>query len=374
MPPAPPPLTISSFTPSSAAKDSLIQITGTGFSTNTTENKVKFGDGTAEVTAATTTTLTIKVPQHASNGKITVDIGSRTATSADDFSYIYTVSTLAGNGDTFGLEVDAAGNIYAADEGGHIIRKITPQGQVSTIAGTGALGFKNGDALTATFNSPIGLAIDGAGNVYVADAGNNLIRKITPQGQVSTLAGSGDKAFKDGMGAEAAFNFPYDLAIDPNGNLFVTDGSNHRIRKITPAGLVTTLPGDAPSGFAEFSFPEGIAIDKEGNLFIADAAGARIYKIDNTGKKSLVSSDVTLPEGIAVDRAGNLFIGDIGASSIRKISPAGFVSTIAGTGHLGYAEGLGPVAQFSEPSPVAVDAAGNIYVGDVGNARIRRLQ
>jgi len=403
---APPPATpvqpvpdpvLTSFTPASAAKDSTILITGTGFSTTASDNKVLFNGVAGSVTAATATSLTVKVPAGAQDGKISISIGAHTTRSANDFTYIYTVSTLAGDGtlgfkdgagkdakfqDAFGLTVDAAGNVYVADGSNNRVRKITPAGEVSTLAGSGAIGYKDGAGNEALFNYPHGLAVDADGNVYVADAGNNRIRKITPAGEVSTLAGSGDPAFADGDGKAASFNFPADLVLDGSGNVFVSDGTNHRIRKITPAGRVTTLTGEA------FGFPEGITIDPSGNLYVADAGSGLIRKVTPAGIVTDIAGSVANrgyvdakgpnaqfhnPEGIAIDAHGNLYVGDLNAA-IRKVTPAGEVSTLAGNGVGGFKDGAAPDARFHEPSGIAADPAGNIYVADVGNSRIRKIQ
>ncbi|WP_176884857.1 NHL repeat-containing protein [Dyadobacter soli] len=308
----------------------------------------------------------------------------------------YTVSTLAGSGiygfadghgedaafrEAYGLATDAEGNLYVADSGNNRIRKITPDGWVTTVAGDSAFGSANGTAAQARFNYPHGLVVDGDGNIYVADAGNSLIRKISPDGIVTTLAGSGAAGFKNGRGKEAAFNFPADIVLDPDNNLYVSDGGNACIRKITPDGVVSTFA-------TGFGFPEGMEIDKAGNLYVADAGGFVVRKVTPQGVVSILAGSTSIlgyvdgngadarfhnPEGIAIDGLGNLYVGDLNAA-IRKITPAGIVSTIAGTGVKGFADGTGPEARFSEPSGMAIDPAGNLYVGDVRNLRIRKIQ
>jgi hypothetical protein len=210
-----------------------------------------------------------------------------------------------------GVAVDGAGNVFVADNGNDTIRKITPGGVVTTLAGTaGSSGSADGTGAAARFNKPFGVAVDGAGNVFVADYYNNTIRKITPSGVVTTLAGSaGLSGSADGTGAVARFN-PLGVAVDGAGNVFVADTSNNTIRKITPAGVVTTLAGTAgSSGSAD-----------------GTGAAARFYG----------------PMGVAVDGAGNVFVAD-NYDTIRKITPAGVVTTLAGTaGWNGSADGTGP--------------------------------
>jgi streptogramin lyase len=387
---------IQSFTPESAAKDSIVTIEGTNFSANIAENTVTINGLAATVLAATPTSISVKVPLHAGNGKIAVRTGNRTATSATDFTYLYTVTTLAGSGDIgsddgpdttakffapFGLAADADGNIIVADAANNKIRKITPGGIVSTIAGDGTIGTRNGAGNIAQFNFPRGVATDGAGNIFVADAGNNLIRKITPAGIVSTVAGDGTDGFADGQDILAKFSFPVDLLVDAAGNIILTDGNNGRIRKITPQGLVSTVGNEMPG------FPEGIEMDGAGNFYIADVATHVILKmtpqgvlttIAGTGIPGLMNGPANIarfvnPEGIAIDADGNLIIGDLGNGLIRKITPAGEVSTFAGS-QRGFGNGLASIARFNEPSGIAIDKSGNIYVADVNNGRIRKIQ
>jgi sugar lactone lactonase YvrE len=236
-----------------------------------------------------------------------------------------------------GVAVDAAGNVYVADQGNHRIRKITPAGIVTTLAGSTA-GFADGTGTAAQFDSPDGVAVDTAGNVYVADLGNHRIRKITPASVVTTLAGSGAPGSADGTGAAAQFNFPAGVAVDSAGNVYVADTSNQVIRKITPAGVVTTL------------------------------AGSGAGSLNGTG----AAAQFNLPRGVAVDAAGNLYVADQGNHLIRKISPAGVVDVVAGS-TAGIADGTGPAAQFNNPRGVAVDTAGNLYVADRNNHLIRKI-
>ena len=390
------PLKVSLFAPANGVAGATITITGSGFSTIVAEDHVTINGKAATVTAATSTSLSVSIPQGAGTGKIAVTIGAHTTASTDDFVYTYTVNTLAGseafglkNGadttaqfqDAFGVATDAAGNIYVADSGNNSIRMITPAGVVTTIAGNGTVGMVNGMGQAARFNYPHGLVVDAAGNIYVVDAGNNRIRKISTAGEVSTLAGNGTAGYADGAGKDAEFDFPADIAIDPAGNLYVSDGNNKRIRKITPTGEVSSL------GDAIFSFPEGVAIDATGNLYVTDAGSGQIRKVSSAGAVTIFAgtgifgnkdgagaeAEFFNPEGIAIDAQGNLFVGDLGNNLVRKITPAGIVSTVAGSSR-GILNGPGPVAKFNGPSGIAVDGAGNIYVADSSNSRIRKIQ
>ena len=211
------------------------------------------------------------------------------------------VSTFTGSGteaqfeDPYGLAVDSFGNVYVADESNHRIRKITPADRiedrvVSTFAGSGTANSGNGTGTAAQFYFPGGVAVDSSDNVFVADSGNNRIRKITPAGVVSTLAGS-TEGFADGIGNTAQFNGPLGVAVDSSGNVYVADSYNHLIRKITPAGVVSTLAGTGTEGFADgtgdtaqFYFPTGVAVDSYGNVYVADSNNHRIRKITPADK------------------------------------------------------------------------------------------
>lgn len=256
---------------------------------------------------------------------------------------------------------------------------------VSTLAGSDQ-GYVDGMGTAAKFSGPRGLVVDPAGNIYVVDYSNNRIRKITPAGMVSTLAGS-VQGFADGMGTAAKFAFPNGIAIDASGNLYVSDAGNNRIRKITPAGMVSTLAGDA--GISIFYQPLGVGVDATGNVYVADTDNNRIRKITPGGVVStFAGSDNRLgghvdgagtvarfwvPVGVAVDAAGNVYVTEgAGNHLVRKITPAGVVSTFAGSVE-GFADGVGAAAKFYRPVSPAVDAAGNIYLSDVGNNRIRKI-
>jgi sugar lactone lactonase YvrE len=291
------------------------------------------------------------------------------------------------NGPT-GVAVDTAGNVYVADQGSHRIRKITPAGAVTTLAGSSP-GFADGTGTAAQFDYPASVAVDAAGNVYVADRGNSRIRKITPAGAVTTLAGS-SPGFADGTGTVAQFDYPASVAVDTAGNVYVADPGNSRIRKITPAGAVTTLAGSSP-GFADgtgtaakFNDPTGVAVDTAGNVYVAERGNHRIRKITPVGavttlagsSPSFVDGTGTAakfndPTGVAVDTAGNVYVADLANHRIRKITTDGAVTSVAGSSQ-GFADGTGTAAQFYAPFGVAVDAAGNVYVADRTNHRIRK--
>ena len=299
----------------------------------------------------------------------------------------------------FGVATDASGNVYVADLGNHAIRKISPDGIVSTLAGSGVAGQVNGLGAAASFSGPAGLALDSSGNVYVADTQNHLIRKITPSGLVSTFAGSGTPGSANGIGSAASFNFPCDIAVDNSGNLYIADQFNHSIRKITPSGLVSTLAGSSAIGrtngqgiAASFNYPNGLAVDWAGYLYVADRDNHLIRKISPTGLVSTLAgsgiaggvngvgaaASFNLPRRLTlVDRFRNneseILVADGGNNSIRKVTAGGVVNTLAGTGAQGQVNGASTIATFNSPRGIAVDLFGEVYVSDTNNHLIRRI-
>ncbi len=295
------------------------------------------------------------------------------------------------------VAVDGAGAVYVAVAANHTIQAITRDGVVGTLAGqSGIAGDKDGVGGEARFNSPSGLAVDSGGNVYVADTLNSAIRKITPGGRVTTLAGRlGVEGSKDGLSTNSNFNRPGGLALDSTGNIYVADTFNETIRKISPAGMVSTLAGsaglrggaDAGGSEARFNWPGGVAVDGNSNVYVADSYNNTIRKITpdgavvtlagrgstNSGGADGIGTNASFshPLGVAVDGAGNVYVADTLNSTIRKISPAATVSTIAGAvQHNGNADGTN--AFFNQPAGLVVDNAGNIFIADTGNATIRQ--
>ena len=265
---------------------------------------------------------------------------------------------------------------------------------VSTLAGSGAAGAANATGKAASFNAPFGVGVDNQGNVYVADSNNNLIRKVTPGGVVTTLAGSGSIGAADGSGRLANFNHPAAVALSNAGNVYVADSRNNLIRMATAAGVVTTFAGSGAAGAvndtgvaASFSNPSGIAVDNAGNVYVADTDNALIRMITPAGLVSTFAGSGTAgsangagaaasfdhPTGIAVDNAGNVYVADKGNNLIRMITPAGVVSTLAGSGAAGSTNGTGAAASFNSPTGVAVSSVGNVYVADGRNNLVRRI-
>lgn len=308
----------------------------------------------------------------------------------------YLVSTFAGTGVVgsnngvrstatfnypYGLVVNQQGVIYIAETGSNLIRSIDNLGNVSTLVGDGS---------TSIFNAPRGIAIDNLGNLYVADKENNRIQRITANGTLNTFAGGGVAGFVNGSVNSAQFNKPHAVAVDLQGNVYVADTDNHCIRRISN-GVVSTFAGGSGVGLvngsansAQFNSPAGIAVDAQGNVYVTDANCIR--KISNGVVTTFAgSSEAGLVDGfannakfnniigIAVDAQGNVYVTDMNNHCIRKIAN-GVVTTIAGNGVAGYADGIGNLTQFKYPSSIAVDVNGNIYVSDTHNLRIRKLQ
>jgi sugar lactone lactonase YvrE len=342
----------------------------------------------------------------------------------------YTFTTLAGDAGTAGsvdgigraarfnnpngVAVDRAGNVYVADSGNHTIRRVTPTGVVTTLAGlAGSPGSADGIGSAARFFQPSGLAADPVGNLYVADSRNSTIRLLTPAGTVTTLAGiAGSPGSTDGPSGSAQFCDPHDVAVDRAGNVYVADTANQRIRKVTPTGIVVTIAGPTGSPWdkvgwtdgggdkARFNYPWSVAVDPAGNVFVADRDNDTIRKITsarevttfvgtaqvgwtNVGTSTdyrLPSRDGTgtavqfgAPSGVAMDNTGNLYVADQAHSTIRMVTSAGMVTTLAGKADdVGSADGTGIAARFDMPDGVAVDSAGNVYVADPRSHTIRK--
>ncbi len=278
---------------------------------------------------------------------------------------------------------DAAGNIYIADANNNAIRKLTPDGAITTFAGSEVQGAKDGKGRNATFNYPTGVVIAASGNMYVADYGNHLIRKITPDGTVTTLAGTGSPGHDNGIGKLASFNLPYGLTVDKAENVYVADSYNNLIRKITPAGVVSTIAGvlnggniDGPGTIAAFRVPYGIAIDSKGNLFIADKFNGSVRKItpDNT-VSTFATGSLFLPNSVAVDSLNNVYAcGQI--SFVTKFLPSGAQSSnipLSGFLQKGYEEGIDTLAKYSDNLGVSYDGAGNLLVSDGKNFVLRKV-
>lgn len=315
---------------------------------------------------------------------------------------IATVSTLAGSTSGFnnatginaqfnyptGIAVDVAGNLFVVDRNNYKIRKVTPNGVVTTFAGSTA-GVEDGAGATAKFSMLSSIAIDGAGNLFVSD--DLRVRKITPAGVVSTFAGSTAFGDVDGTGTDARFGNVAGIAINSNGVLYVCDAGNNKIKKITPTGVVSTFAGstvgdeDGSAGNAKFSAPIGIAVDSQGNAFVSEAGNNKIKKITFNGTVTTIAgngqgdavgngieANFYLPAALAIDASGNIFISDFGNNKIKKMTPTAIVSIVAGSTY-GYADGIGIAAQFKSPYGIAFNASGNLFVCDSENHMIRKI-
>lgn len=316
-------------------------------------------------------------------------------TSANLSSIITTVSTFAGDqaGTIFsnpqGVVTDAAGNVYVADGFNNLIKKITPSGDVSVYAGDGNAGLTNGPAAKAEFYAPQSLAIDNQGNIFVADIGNNVIREITAAGVVSTYAGNGIHGYLNGAALSAEFRNPQGLCVDASENMYVADRGNNVIRKVSSAGKVTGYAGyygvgpglynSATDSIALFNTPNSVAVDSKGNVYVADSKNSCIRKVSSAGVSTLIGGSVqtTLigtPTYVTVDAKDNLFIVDNTGRIIEFNMSNSVVYILAGSSNTaGYKDGTGASAQFNDPESVAVDKQGNVYVADEGNNVIRKI-
>ncbi|WP_460945226.1 NHL repeat-containing protein [Spirosoma daeguense] len=303
----------------------------------------------------------------------------------------------------FSAALDGSGNLYIADSGNSRVRKVSSSGVITTIAGTGSFGFSGdgGLATAAQLNGVYGTTVDGSGNLYIADANNHRIRKVSTTGVITTVAGAGSVGYNgDGILATSAqLNYPSSVAVDGAGTLYIADRFNHRVRKVSTTGIITTVVGTGISGFsgdfgdatsARLSSPYSVAIDGSGNLYIADQYNHRIRMVSSgmittvagTGFAGYsgdggvaTSAQLNLPYGIALDGGNNLYITDRNNQRIRKVNSAGIITTVAGTGTAGFTGdgGAATSAQLNSPFGIAVDGTGAIYITDTNNNRIRKV-
>lgn len=324
---------------------------------------------------------------------------------------VLTVSTLAGNttaghengvGKAAGFNnpssivIGPDGLLYVGDWANNLIRKINAStSAVTTFTGTVAPGYNDGGIASAVFNGTANIVFDRSGNLFVADEENNRIREITAAGDVMTIAGSGLQGAADGIGTAASFNHPEGMVLDANSNLYVAD-NNNTIRKINlTTKQVSTYAGtgmrgfnDGPVASAMFSSPYGLAMDANGDIYVGDIVNNRIRKITvstgmvttfaGTGAQGLtngpaLSATFYFPCGLAFDLKGNLFVGELKNNTVRKIATDGTVTTYAGTGQQGAADGSATTASFSQPIALTIDALGNIFVADEYNNEIREI-
>jgi YD repeat-containing protein len=388
--------------PASAPHGARVIITGTGLDDPSIAALFAAAGGTlpATIVSRMPTAIEVVVPPTATTGLLTVMSGSGTLatlsfTVVADPPFINVATRAAPDKahdllkQLSGVAVVPSGFLYAADTMHHQIVSIAPTGQVSVIAGTGKPGAADGAANQAQFKEPGAIAVDAVrGVIYIADTGNNVIRKVTFDGFVSTFAGSGRGESRDGSGSVAGFKTPSGMALDAAGNVYVADTGNDQVRKITPAGVVTTIGGGTHGGFADgtaaqslFSQPRGVACSSSGAVFVADSGNNRIRKIENgavttiagTGHGGFVDGSAGVaefknPSGIAVDDGGSVYIADTGNNAIRKIATGG-VSTISGTGKGRYIDGAVAIAEFNTPAGIAIEGA--IYVADSKNDALR---
>ena len=353
----------------------------------------------------------------------TLATGCRQITTVNVFPYAgQTIITVAGSGTagylsdgvaatstrinlSYGVVTDLAGNFYIADTWNHRIRKVNSSGVISTIAGTGIAGFGgDGSAATAaTINTPTGVALDASGNIYIADQNNQRIRKINTSGIISSFAGNGTAGFGgDGSAAVSAnLNLPTGVATDANGNVFIADQYNNRVRKVNTSGIISTYAGNGAGSFggdggmataAQMYHPTGVSMDFAGNLYIADYNNQRIRKVIASGiintyvgtgtagysgdGGAAVSAKMNNPWGVNADVLGNVFIGDASNSRIRKVNASsGIITTVGGSGTAGFSGDLCAASQgkVNNPAGVSVDGNGAVYFADESNNRIRKI-
>ena len=338
-------------------------------------------------------------------------------------TYAQVITTIAGdsvqgyNGDNiaattaklygpYSTAVDTAGNLYIADLDNNRVRKVNTAGIITTIAGNGVAGYSGDDsaATLAKLDGPAGVAVDASGNVYIADDYNSRIRKVNTSGIITTIAGTGVNGYSgdNGPSTAAEINDPHGIAVDAIGNVYICDELNSRVRIINIMGIITTIAGTGLPGYsgdnteatsAEIDHPYGVAVDLTGNIYFTEWTNNCVRKINTAGiittiaggnptlgfsgdKGPATAADFHIPIGIAIDKAGNIFIGDSYNNRVRKIDQTGIITTYAGTGLEGYSGDNGPAidAELYGPIGITVDISGNLYIADYSNGRIRFIK
>jgi len=335
----------------------------------------------------------------------------------------YTITTVAGTGiagyfgndgpaassklnNPYSVAVDSSGNIYIADYGNNVIRKVNTDVNeiITTVAGNGVLGYSGDDgaAVSAQLNRPCGVTVDSSGNIYIADTNNRRIRKVDTGGIITTIAGNGTLGYSgdNGPATSAKLSDPHNVAVDSSGNIYIADTINNCIRKVNTKGIITTIAGNGGYGYsgdngpatsAQLLNPTDMVVDSSGNIHIADWGNHRIRKVNKRGIINTVagngiegysgdngpatSAQLADPYSVAVDSSGNIYIADTNNNRIRKVDTGGIITSIAGSGEQGYSEDddAATSSQLDWPLSVAVDSSGNIFIADWGNHRIRKL-
>ncbi|RFZ90146.1 hypothetical protein D0C36_23180 [Mucilaginibacter conchicola] len=373
-----------------------VVIKGSGFNKELSANKVSFNNKEAVITAASSTQLTVNIPLGAGTGKVIVTNGAKSAT-VPSFTYDYTFMTtvLAGNGirgmqngkgpatsfgNIVGLAVNSAGEVFVADQPNNLIRKISPDGEVSTFAGDGVRRIKDGKGITASFSYPSAIAIDKHDNLFVVDAAGNLIRKITPTGDVSTFAGSETEGYTNGNGSAAQFKDIDGIAVDISGNVFVVDQYRRIIRKITPAGDVSNYLNIN----AYVNYPALIATDNANKFYMCfvlntDFGGDTIYQFNNQALEKTDSPGATFEDymsGVAIDNKNNMYILN-SKNQILKINTNGektILNALNNNSNNKTINALTPhITAAYSPSTIAVDNNGICYIPDDNGLRILKI-
>lgn len=346
-----------------------------------------------------------KTSKDYNGGIITTVAGSKTAGYSGDGG----LATQAKIGRPNDIFVDSAGNIYIADNENNRIRKVDTNGIITTVAGNGTSGYggDGGLATQAELNRPNGIFVDSANNIYIADTRNSRIRKVDTDGIITTVAGTGTSGYSGdgGTATQAELDWPRDIAVNFAGDIYIADTDNACIRKVDSNGIITTVAGNGTAGYsgdggaatqAELNWPHGIFVDSADNIYIADTDNHRIRKVDTNGIITTVAGNgvynygnptyngdgipatqagIASPTGIFVDLLGNLYIADNWNNRIRKVDTDGYISTVAGNGGYGYSGDEGPAirAELREPRAVCMDSTGNLYIACYWDSSIRKV-